>query len=219
MPQQDDHEISRARFDAIAANWDANEARRRLSAALATAFERELRARCPEPPDVFDYGCGPGRSILPAAGAFRSVTGCDFSAAMLTEFRRNAAEAGLTHFDTIQCDLCRDPLPQGRYGAVTSAMTLHHVADVPALLHKLASLVLSGGLVALADLECEDGSFHGDMAGVVHLGFDPVWMAAQLESAGFMQVHVRRAVHAVEKPGAGGVMRTFPVFLVSALKS
>jgi ubiquinone/menaquinone biosynthesis C-methylase UbiE len=152
------------------------------------------------------------------AAQCRRITGCDFSAGMLEQFRRNAAEAGLKAFEALQCDLSRDLLPPGRYGALTSSMTLHHVADVPGLLRQFAALLLPGGLIVLTDLEIEDGSFHGPVEGVAHMGFDPVWMAAQLEAAGFAQVRVRRAVHQVEKPGAGGVMRSFPVFLVSAIR-
>lgn len=209
----------RSRFDAGAANWDANEVRRLMSAAVAKAFEAEIRTRCSAPPDLLDYGCGPGRSILPAAKACRSVTGCDFSAPMLDKFRENAAAEGLAAFDTIQCDLSRDPMPARRFGALTCSMTLHHVADIPGILGRFAELLDKGGLVAIADLEPDDGVFHTSGEGVAHPGFDPVWMAAQLEKAGFEKVSIRRAIHTVTRPASTGEMRDFPLFLVCGVKA
>jgi len=209
----------RSRFDAGAANWDANEVRRLMSAAVARAFEAEIRARCPSPPDLLDYGCRPGRSILPAAKACRSVTGCDFSAPMLEKFRENAAAECLTAIDTIQCDLSRDPLPARRFGALTCSMTLHHVEDIPGILGRYAEILDKGGLIAIADLEPEEGVFHASAEGVAHPGFDPAWMAARLEEAGFGKVAIRRAIHTVTRPASTGEMRDFPLFLVSALKA
>jgi len=51
-------------------------------------------------------------------------------------------------------------------------MTLHHIADTGAILEKLNALLRPGGMIALADLDLEDGFFHDDPGEEVHHGFE-----------------------------------------------
>ena len=91
-------------------------------------------------------------------------------------------------------------------------MTLHHVRDVGALLQRFQSLLVPGGLLALADLDAEDGSFHQDPRGVEHHGFHRDWIREQLQAAGFPQVEFEIA-YEIEKPE-----RRYPVFTATARK-
>jgi len=63
-------------------------------------------------------------------------------------------------------------------------MTLHHVPDPAALIVQLSGALLPGGTLAVADLDAEDGSFHGDNTGVLHLGFDRVLLVRNLFQQG-----------------------------------
>lgn len=63
-------------------------------------------------------------------------------------------------------------------------MTLHHVPDTRGLLQAFRALLEPGGTLVVADLDAEDGSFHGD-AEVPHCGFDRNALALQLGAAGF----------------------------------
>ncbi|HNX05196.1 MAG TPA: class I SAM-dependent methyltransferase [Opitutales bacterium] len=201
-----------SRFDAGAAGWDANAARKAVSNANARVFG-EIIASLPHKPDLFDYGCGTGQSILPVASKCRSVTGCDFSEPMLEKFRENAEAARVRNASTILCDLRTDPLPQGRYDMITCAMTLHHVADVAALVSTFSLLLRPGGTLALVDLEKEDGSFHEDHTTVAHFGFDKEEILAALRDAGFADAAVR-TIHKVVKP-RGTKMAEYPLFLAT----
>jgi hypothetical protein len=49
----------------------------------------------------------------------------------------------------------------------------NHIEDVPSLLRQLATSLATGGHLALADLEKEDGNFHADKSGIAHFGFEP----------------------------------------------
>jgi len=91
-------------------------------------------------------------------------------------------------------------------------MTLHHIADVPALFHEFRRHLRPGGRVALADLDEEDGSFHGDPTGVHHRGFSRQQIQAWLETAGFHGIQLETAVVA-RKEG-----KDFPVFLATAVR-
>ena len=55
---------------------------------------------------------------------------------------------------------------------IVSAMTLHHIAEISTLLCSLSRWLRSGGYLALADLDTEDGSFHQDLTDVHHFGLD-----------------------------------------------
>ena len=96
-------------------------------------------------------------------------------------------------------------------------MTLHHVRDVATLVRRFYSLLSPGWLLAVADLDQEDGSFHQDLRGVEHHGFRREWLREQLEAAGFTQVNFETA-REMEKPDASGAPRSYPVFLATARK-
>ncbi len=91
-------------------------------------------------------------------------------------------------------------------------MTIHHLEDIPALLSKLYAMLDDGGFIALADLDSEDGSFHGDNTGVFHYGFDRHTLAQYANEAGFKDVSFSLA-STISKPHA-----EFTVFLMTAVK-
>ena len=89
-------------------------------------------------------------------------------------------------------------------------MTLHHVADVPALFRQFARHLRPGGQVALADLDEEDGSFHETAVGIHHCGFSREQIKAWLEDSGFQEIHLETAT-VIRKEG-----KDYPVFLATA---
>jgi len=203
-----------ARFDRGAANWDANAFRTARANAVAHLFGK-IVAKLPRRPDLFEYGCGTGQSILPVAGKCRSVTGCDFSEAMLEKFRENAAAKGVENASTIRCDLRTDPLPPARYDIVVCSMTLHHVEEIAELIGKFALLLRPGGTVALVDLEKEDGSFHEDNTGVAHFGFTREEILGAMEAVGFAECSYASAGDYV-KPRAARIA-SYPTFLATGI--
>lgn len=50
-------------------------------------------------------------------------------------------------------------------------MTLHHIPDTEAVLRDMHTLLHQSGYLCIADLDSEDGSFHGQDADV-YPGFD-----------------------------------------------
>jgi 2-polyprenyl-3-methyl-5-hydroxy-6-metoxy-1,4-benzoquinol methylase len=115
-------------------------------------------------------------------------------------------------------DLSAEPLTGLGLDVILCAMTLHHVREVGSLLKRFHSLLSPGGLLAVADLDQEDGSFHQDLRGVEHHGFLREWIQEQLQTAGFTQANLE-TVHEIEKPDASGAPRRDPVFLATARKS
>jgi len=202
-----------SQFDAKAATWDETPHRVALGKAIAGAIAARLPAG--NTVRLLDYGCGTGLCSLPLARRCSVLCGVDSSAGMLAQFAAKARAAGGEQVATRQHDLCAAPLPGLEFDVVMSAMTLHHVADVPLLLQRLRALLVSGGMLALADLDAEDGSFHQDHTGVFHTGFVREWLAAQLSAAGFGPAEFATA-HVLEKPDATGKLRNYTVFLATA---
>jgi hypothetical protein len=93
-------------------------------------------------------------------------------------------------------------------------MALHHVQDLDALLRSVAGLLITGGRLAIADLdEDHEGAFHADKVDFAgHHGFDRQRLAEQLENAGFADVSFLDAT-TIRKGD-----RDFGVFLCTATK-
>ena len=71
-----------------------------------------------------------------------------------------------------------------------------------------------GGIIALADLDTEDGSFHAvGTEGIFHHGFDRDKLRTIVQAAGFDRVEFSTA-HIIE-----GETKDYPVFLVTARKA
>lgn len=92
-------------------------------------------------------------------------------------------------------------------------MTIHHVEDTLALFQKFYRLLNSGGTIALADLDKEDGSFHTEDMGVFHFGFDQEAFASLAQKAGFEDVNIE-IVSVAKKPYG-----EYPIFLLTGRKS
>jgi hypothetical protein len=75
---------------------------------------------------------------------------------------------------------------------------------------------VTGGYLAIADLDREDGSFHGPEVKDIHLGFNRMDLIDWLAEAGFEPVSVETA-H-VMKRRVDGISREYKVFLSIARK-
>jgi 2-polyprenyl-3-methyl-5-hydroxy-6-metoxy-1,4-benzoquinol methylase len=195
------------RFDQAAATWDLAERRVLLARGVAAA----IAARVPltRTMKVLDFGCGTGLVTLVLGPKVGSITGADTSTGMLDTLAEKAAAQGITlELKPLGSDGLADL--GGPYDLIVSSMTLHHIADVPALFRRFLQHLAPGGQVALADLDEEDGSFHEDAAGVYHQGFSRNTIQAWLEAAGYGQIHVETAM-ITSKAGTD-----YPVFLATA---
>ena len=197
-------------FDERAKTWDADPRRLQLAADISAALERHVPLRSDW--TALDYGAGTGLLTFALAPRVRSILAVDASQGMLAVLAQKAKTTGLRSVATLQADFTRDPLPSGPFDLAASAMTLHHVADVDRLLQQFFALLAPGGHLALADLDAEDGSFHGHAAGIFHFGFDRVVFAQQLAAAGFHGLRFDTAARTVKNG------RSYTIFLVAARK-
>lgn len=198
-------------FDAKAREWDSNplfiERGRRIAAAIRASvpLNRDMAA--------LDYGCGTGQLSFPLQDELGHIVLKDSSAGMLQVLRAKIAAQGVANMTVRQADLSADPLPEERYNLIYSAMTLHHIADTAHILAVFHQLLSPGGHLCIADLDQEDGSFHGAQV-EVHHGFERAALARQVEAAGFRETRFS-TLFSIDKDTQTGV-RAYPVFLMVA---
>ena len=162
---------------------------------------------------LMDFGSGTGLLLEQLAPVVGKVTAVDVSAAMNQELERKRHRLPC-ELEILPLDLTAQPLDARLAGAcfdgIVSSLTLHHVADVPALLARFYTLLPPGGFIALADLDAEDGRFHSDMTGVFHAGFARESLAQWVTQAGFGEISLTTACQ-IPKPQGN-----YPVFLLTA---
>jgi cyclopropane fatty-acyl-phospholipid synthase-like methyltransferase len=159
---------------------------------------------------LLDFGSGTGLLLQQIAPLVAKITAVDVSPAMNAQLRAKAADIGC-ELEVLEQDLLQIPL-QRKFDGIISSMTLHHIADIPALFRQFHRMLKPGGFIALADLDSEDSSFHTEDTGVYHLGFDRADLAAQALAAGFVEVQIVDA-SVVQKPQG-----QYPVFLLCATR-
>jgi hypothetical protein len=92
-------------------------------------------------------------------------------------------------------------------------MALHHVEDTNSLLNSFAKHLHTGGKVAVADLDKEDGDFHPEGSeGIFHSGFDRDALQETLENSGFNNIQFF-TIHTINKSS-----KQYPMFMVVATK-
>ncbi|MDD5471862.1 MAG: class I SAM-dependent methyltransferase [Sideroxydans sp.] len=208
-------EQARRDFESVAARWDSNPGRVRIANEVAAAIRREV-ALSPHMA-VLDYGCGTGLlslQLLPQAG---SLCGADSSPAMLEVMAGKITAQNLNNASTQFVDFENGAHASGSYDLIVSSMVTHHVPDTAALFAEWFRLLNPGGQIAFADLDTEDGAFHGDNTGVFHLGFDRAHLRQLLLETGFAAV-IDSTATTVSKDVEGQGMREFPIFLIVARK-
>lgn len=196
-------------FDQAAATWDLTDRRVLLAHAVAEAIAS--RVTLSEELKVLDFGCGTGLVTLQLAPQVGSISGADTSPGMLKMLAEKAEGQHLA-VELLPLDPAGTGDLAGPYDLIVSSMTLHHVADVPALFRRFHQLLIPSGKVALADLDEEDGTFHEGVAGVHHRGFPRKIIQGWLMDAGFCQVQLKTA-SVTRKEG-----KDYPVFLATGVK-
>jgi len=200
-------------FDGKARQWDSNpefvERGRKTAAAIGArvALTQKMRA--------LDVGCGTGLLSLPLAGYLGHITCIDTSAGMLEVLAEKIAVQGISNLTPKRHDLAADDMPQAGFDVIMSSMTLHHIVDTDAILAKFAAHLKPGGWLCVADLDHEDGSFHGaDVP--VHHGFEREALAERARRAGFTEVQFE-TIFSIRKEQNDGP-HDYGVFLLSARK-
>jgi ubiquinone/menaquinone biosynthesis C-methylase UbiE len=195
-------------FDTRAESWDDESKVRRAEAVAAGIRQAVPLTRSMT---ALEYGAGTGLLSFCLRDSLGPITLADSSAGMRAVAARKIAAANATGMRVVDLDLMRDALPAERYDLVFSMMTLHHVSDVGRGLAAFRELLNPGGYLCIADLDAEDGSFHGPEVDVHH-GFERGPLGVALRRAGFTDITIGDCF--IVEHGA----RQYPVFLAVCRK-
>lgn len=204
-------------FNESAGKWDEKPQRVALARAVTEKIAGQVRL-C-NTMDAMEFGCGTGLISMALAPMLKTVLAVDMSENMLAVLDEKIRLNHVDNLFTRKQDVFKEGLPDERFDLIFSSMALHHVNDVNALLKIFKQALRPDGMVALADLDAEDGGFHGDIPDVFHLGFDRWMLIDMFQKIGFSDVNITTA-HVMEKENAvTGKVGAFPVFLLTAVKA
>ncbi|GAA0405999.1 class I SAM-dependent methyltransferase [Cocleimonas flava] len=159
---------------------------------------------------LMDFGAGTGLLLERIAPYVKKITAIDISKSMIEQLEKKQ-DSLECEIDIRQIDLVTENISDS-FDGIISSMTMHHVDDIEAMFSKFYNLLEDGGVIAIADLDEEDGSFHTEDTGVYHFGFKRDVIANAAKQAGFQDVAVIDA-SVMHKPYGD-----FPIFLLTAGK-
>lgn len=201
-------------FDERAKQWDQNPMRQERAIAVAQAIRQHLTGR--KDLRALEYGCGTGLLSFALQNDFVHITLADNAKGMLQELERKIQQAKIHHFSPLLLDLLREPPPAQSFHVIFTLMTLHHILDLTRILCAFHHLLSPGGFLFIADLDQEDGSFHGSgFQG--HLGFNRNDLALQVNQTGFGEITFQ-TVYTIKRQNEDGG-KEYPVFLMTARRS
>jgi ubiquinone/menaquinone biosynthesis C-methylase UbiE len=200
-------------FDMRAKDWDSDPLKVERAQRVAEAIRKNVPLT--RGMSGLEYGCGTGLLSFALQPSLGHITLADSSAGMLEVLQEKIASSGVKNMTPLRLDLSTNPLPDQRYDIVYMMMVLHHMPDTRKALKDFYALLKSPGSLCIADLDKEDGSFHGaDFDG--HTGFDRMELTPELEQAGFRQVRFLTVYQIMKE--TGGKAKSYPLFLLVAEK-
>ena len=201
-------------FDERAKDWDSDPMKVERARVVADA----IRAALPLSTGMtaLEYGCGTGLLSFALQSDLGQITLADESQGMLDMLGEKIAAAGVTNMHPVRLDLSSGTLPAQRFDITYSLLVLHHVQDVRDMLTKFHAVLKANGILVIADLDKEDGTFHHTGISYFHDGFARGELQQMVEEAGFGDVRFSDAYVIWRK--VDGVEKAFPVFLMSAGK-
>ena len=147
---------------------------------------------------VIDLGCGAGADACVAGllvGAQGRVVGLDFTLAMVSKARRNAAVSGFTNLEFHQADMTCLPVADAYADVVISNGAINLSTDKERLLAEAYRILRPGGQLQIADMVKDPSAGEGaccssveSWADCVSGTLDPNTFMILMEQVGFSNV-------------------------------
>lgn len=193
-------------FTQAAATWD-NQEREKIAHIYSEKIKAHLKMKSNL--KIIDFGCGTGLLAANFIEEKKEIIGVDTSKEMLEIFQQKfAANSDVRSLLLTGED---DEINETGVDLVISSMAFHHLKNPLRMLQNLKRLLSEGGMVAIVDLDEEDGSFHADpkKMGVEHFGFGKDTLASWARDAGFSKFTYEIANTIKKESGS------FPIFLAT----
>ena len=202
-------------FDQLAETWEQNPAiieRARVTADYCKGIAFHDKKH------LLDFGGGTGLLSLFLKDEFGAITIVDTSKEMLKVAREKIDKAEIKNVKTL---LLNEDISEiaGTYSAVIALMTLHHIVDIDHFLKSIFMILDEYGVLIIADLYTEDGSFHKNISGYKgHNGFDIDRLSDKLTRAGFRVTQASKYFE-IKKENSSGKEQIYPLFFLTAEKT
>jgi cyclopropane fatty-acyl-phospholipid synthase-like methyltransferase len=195
-------------FEKKANDYDSEQSRTQNVSTIAQTILKEVSFS--KEMSIMDFGSGTGLLLTEIAPYVGKITAVDISSSMNAVLKSKKEDIKCS-LEIVQMDLSKETLNK-KFDAIISSMTIHHIEDTLTLFKKFHSLLKDGGIVAIADLDTEDGTFHTEDTGVFHCGFDREDFVQIVKNAGFNDIKIQNA-STIVKP-----TNEYSVFLITAKK-
>lgn len=195
-------------FDVAAQIWDQEQYRHDRAKAISDQIRQQV-ALTPQMHGL-EFGCGTGLLGFNLVSVMASVTFADTSAGMLDQVQEKIRAAGITNADTLLISPEQLCFPQS-YDCIVSLMTLHHIERYDATIRLLVEHLRPNGVLCIADLDQEDGSFHGHKE-TAHHGIDRGHLKQIFHAYGLSRV--TESMPYIMRKQVGAQLREFPIFLL-----
>lgn len=200
-------------FDNAASTWDENPMHLERSQAIAKKMQDLIPLS--KAMNALEYGAGTGILSFLLSEKLGHITMMDSSSGMVKVMEEKVQNRNATNLLPICFDLEQDSSEQ-EYQLIFNQMVLHHIKNVKSIFEKFYQMLSQDGILVIADLYSEDGTFHGDGFDG-HMGFDPVQLEGLLLSAGFSNIR-HEECYSVKRNLDDGTVKSFPIFLLTASK-
>ncbi|MDH5720718.1 MAG: class I SAM-dependent methyltransferase [Spirochaetia bacterium] len=200
--------MNKTNFDDKASQWDKKPLRLILAETAANALKENIPLS--KNMKALEFGCGTGLVTMQIASELKSVLAVDSSEKMLDELAKKIEAAAVENIKPVFLDIenGREYL-NDKFNLIYSSMTLHHIQDTEDLISFFSQKLLPEGILALIDLQKEDGTFHNDNTGVKHFGFETKYLIEIFEKLGFKNI-ICKTIYTIVKED----LKEYPVFLI-----
>jgi tRNA (cmo5U34)-methyltransferase len=200
-------------FDLKALDWDTNPMHTERSIAIAKGIinsgllKPEMRA--------LEFGAGTAILSFLLKDRFKEIILIDSSEEMIRVTNEKIARSGAKNMKALLFDLENEELKEQNFDVIYTQMVLHHIKDIELLFHKFNHLLKPGGILFIADLYKEDGSFHGGNFNG-HKGFDVAELIKSLQKYGFSDISHFTSYNMTHRD-ENNIIKEYPVFLLTSL--
>jgi len=201
-------------FEKAAVVWDNDPGRVQMAQTIADAMITALKPNGTEL--VMDYGTGTGNIALRILPHVHRIIAVDSSKGMLDVLQEKLSHDRITTVEIRKWSIGQDPALLPLFDIIVSSMTMHHVNDTAQAVKAFHDLLLTGGRIAIADLDSDNGEFHETPGIAEHDGIDRKYLQRVFEQAGFFSVQFHEAATIKKISSRTGKLRDFTIFLMTA---
>lgn len=131
---------------------------------------------------------------------------------MLSEVQHKINALCIDNISVINIDFTKESLNK-KFNVIYSLLTMHHIHEVKDMLIKFNKHLCENGKIIIADLDSEDGSFHG-LGFDGHNGFDRSHLLSLVKKAGFKEATIETLTEIHRED----LSKKYSVFVLTASK-